>query len=148
MTEEKKEVKNPVLDKMNELLAGEEFFVSKDDFAKFRNELRIKTNYVNTLIDQLTEGNVQRNDMATNNHKLIEQIKSVAAQEAQHYMLINLAGAEMNEMRDKLEELCKSTDFIEAGKVLQIMNDYEKMDVDEDCLIEPVVAAVTTEYES
>jgi hypothetical protein len=153
-------LKNPILTEMEEMLENSDYTIDDEvfgsdaimmprtQFIKFKNEVRAKTNYVNTLIDQQKQSNTERNNMATNNYNLLQMLKNMEQKGKQHYKLIQIAGSEINEIRDKIAKLCETKETIEKNDILTILNDYDRFEVDETALVNELDTKVDTEYKS
>lgn len=142
------EIKNPVLTEMEKILkeSTDEISLEKDEFAKFIREVRAKTNYVNTLITQLSEGTKDRNDMAERNHNLLKIISKFEEELTRRHKRTQEAFLSVNDFVDRLEILCQGTDFVSSGDILKMTNEVGRFEIDQAALTEEIPVKVDVDY--
>jgi predicted nucleic acid-binding Zn-ribbon protein len=121
--------------------------MSKEQFNKYRTEVFAKTNYVNSLIDRISEIIKQSNEMAENNHKLIKTMGMIQTKTYDFYKQINQAGQEFNTFRSKISDLTKGTDFVSSKDLSALLGEYEGFQVDEESLVEELPTTSEVDYE-
>lgn len=157
---DKKEIQNPILKEMDEILKSDEnkiedefcgpdaVILPRETFKKFRKEVFAKTNYVNTLIQQLQSQNKESSQMAENNHNLLKAIQRVQSNAEELYKRAQLTGVGFNEFRDKVSKLCSGkADFVAVKELHALLGEYPDFTIDETVLVEDVPTKVEVDYE-
>jgi len=115
------------------------------DLKDFRAALFASENYVKSLIKSSKESIIELNEKVDRIIKLKEVAGELQEVNKQMYVQLQRVGGIFNQFHDDMSAAAKDTDFVDAGSVAKILNNYVRFQVDEDVFAEDEIIKVDTD---